>query len=159
MSKAESRAAVGIAGAETLNGQGEMLFLRPPVHIPERIQGLFVSDEEVRNFVQHLRSLAEPNYNLGFIADVQSAGISQVGGEVRFGEPQEDEGGYDELYDKAVAIVTDSRRASISGVQRRLKIDYNRAARLIEIMEAQGIVSAPQYNGNREVLAPSPRDL
>jgi S-DNA-T family DNA segregation ATPase FtsK/SpoIIIE len=91
---------------------------------------------------------------------VQSLGDGRVVGESGLPEDAEEgEGDYDELYDKAVAIVTESRRASISGVQRRLKIGYNRAARLIERMEADGIVSPPEHNGNREVLAPPPPEI
>ncbi len=103
---------------------------------------------------------ARPEYIEGVFGDVQSLGDGRVVGESGLPEDSEiAEGDYDELYDKAVAIVTESRRASISGVQRRLKIGYNRAARLIEMMESEGIVSAQQHNGNREVLAPPPPEV
>jgi S-DNA-T family DNA segregation ATPase FtsK/SpoIIIE len=125
------------------------------------VHGAFVSDEEVHRVVQHLRAQGKPEYIDGVVNDVQSLGDGKIIGESGLPEEVEDgeDGDTDELYDKAVAIVTESRRASISGVQRRLKIGYNRAARLIEMMEAQGIVSAPQHNGNREVLAPPPPEL
>jgi len=160
-SKIDSRTILDQSGAETLLGQGDMLYLPPGTATPERVHGAFVGDDEVHKVVAHLRNQQKPDYNFGFVADVQSLGDGRVIGES--GLPEEGEGGesedYDELYDKAVAIVTESRRASISGVQRRLKIGYNRAARLIEMMEQQGIVSAPQHNGNREVLAPPPPEV
>ena len=159
-SKIDSRTILDQSGAEALLGHGDMLYLPPGTATPERVHGAFVSDEEVHKVVRHLRSQSKPDYNLGFIAEVQSLGDGRVVGESGLPEEnEENEGDYDELYDKAVAIVTESRRASISGVQRRLKIGYNRAARLIEMMEAQGIVSAPQHNGNREVIAPPPPEL
>jgi S-DNA-T family DNA segregation ATPase FtsK/SpoIIIE len=156
-SKIDSRTILDQSGAEALLGHGDMLYLPPGTATPERVHGAFVSDEEVHKVVKYLRSQGKPNYVEGVVGDVHALGDGRVIGE--FGLPEdndEGEGDYDELYDKAVAIVTESRRASISGVQRRLKIGYNRAARLIEMMEAQGIVSAPQHNGNREVLAPPP---
>ncbi|MGH8124198.1 MAG: DNA translocase FtsK, partial [Rudaea sp.] len=159
-SKIDSRTILDQSGAEALLGHGDMLYLPPGTATPERVHGAFVSDEEVHKVVKHLRSQAPPDYITGVVADVQSLGDGRVVGES--GLPEDDEevdGDIDELYDKAVAIVTESRRASISGVQRRLKIGYNRAARLIEMMEAQGIVSPPQHNGNREVLAPQPPEL
>ena len=156
-SKIDSRTILDQSGAEALLGHGDMLYLPPGTATPERVHGAFVSDEEVHKVVKHLRSQSKPDYNLGFIAEVQSLGDGRVVGDSGLPEENEDaDGETDALYDKAVAIVTESRRASISGVQRRLKIGYNRAARLIEMMEAQGIVSAPQHNGNREVLAPPP---
>jgi S-DNA-T family DNA segregation ATPase FtsK/SpoIIIE len=118
-----------------------------------------VSDEEVHRVVAHLRSTTErPDYIEGVLDEVQTLGNGQIVGPTGLPEERaEGEGGeLDELYDQAVRIVTETRRASISGVQRRLKIGYNRAARLIEEMEAAGIVSAAQTNGNREVLAPPP---
>ena len=140
-----------------------MLYLPPGTATPERVHGAFVSDDEVHKVVAHLKNQRKPEYDFGFVADVQSLGDGRVIGESGLpedGEAGEGGGGdYDELYDKAVAIVTETRRASISGVQRRLKIGYNRAARLIEMMEQEGIVSAPQHNGNREVLAPPPPEI
>ncbi|HJU39149.1 MAG TPA: DNA translocase FtsK, partial [Tahibacter sp.] len=110
--------------------------------------------------VEWLRAQGRPEYIDGVLEEVQTLADGKVIGET--GLPEElSEGNpdYDELYDQAVRIVTESRRASISGVQRRLKIGYNRAARLIELMESQGIVSAPEHNGNRTVLAPPPPEL
>jgi S-DNA-T family DNA segregation ATPase FtsK/SpoIIIE len=159
-SKIDSRTILDQSGAETLLGHGDMLYLPPGTATPERVHGAFVSDEEVHRVVQHLRAQGRPEYIEGVVNDVQSLGDGKVIGESGLPEETEDsDGETDALYDKAVAIVTESRRASISGVQRRLKIGYNRAARLIEMMEAQGIVSAPQHNGNREVLAPPPPEL
>jgi DNA segregation ATPase FtsK/SpoIIIE, S-DNA-T family len=159
-SKIDSRTILDQSGAETLLGHGDMLYLPPGTATPERVHGAFVGDDEVHKVVAHLRNQGRPEYIEGVFSDVQSLGDGRVIGESGLPEESEiAEGDYDELYDKAVAIVTESRRASISGVQRRLKIGYNRAARLIETMEQQGIVSAPQHNGNREVLAPPPPEL
>ncbi len=159
-SKIDSRTILDQSGAETLLGHGDMLYLPPGTATPERVHGAFVSDEEVHRVVEHLRAQGRPEYIDGVVNDVQSLGDGKIIGESGLPEDgEEGEGESDALYDKAVAIVTESRRASISGVQRRLKIGYNRAARLIEMMEAQGIVSAPQHNGNREVLAPPPPEL
>jgi S-DNA-T family DNA segregation ATPase FtsK/SpoIIIE len=159
-SKIDSRTILDQSGAETLLGHGDMLYLPPGTATPERVHGAFVGDDEVHKVVAHLRSQGKPEYIEGVFHDVQSLGDGRVIGESGLPEDGElPEGDYDELYDQAVRIVTESRRASISGVQRRLKIGYNRAARLIEMMEQQGIVSAPQHNGNREVLAPPPPDL
>jgi S-DNA-T family DNA segregation ATPase FtsK/SpoIIIE len=159
-SKIDSRTILDQSGAETLLGHGDMLYLPPGTATPERVHGAFVGDDEVHKVVAHLRSQGKPEYIEGVFGDVQSLGDGRVIGESGLPEDGElPEGDYDELYDQAVRIVTDSRRASISGVQRRLKIGYNRAARLIEMMEQQGIVSAPQHNGNREVLAPPPPEL
>ena len=159
-SKIDSRTILDQSGAEALLGHGDMLYLPPGTATPERVHGAFVSDEEVHKVVKHLRSQGKPDYIAGVVGEVQSLGDGRVVGESGLPEDNEEvDGDTDELYDKAVAIVTESRRASISGVQRRLKIGYNRAARLIEMMEAQGIVSAPQHNGNREVLAPPPPEL
>ena len=159
-SKIDSRTILDQSGAETLLGHGDMLYLPPGTATPERVHGAFVGDDEVHKVVAHLRAQGRPEYIEGVFGDVQSLGDGRVIGESGLPEDSEiAEGDYDELYDKAVAIVTESRRASISGVQRRLKIGYNRAARLIELMEQQGIVSAPQHNGNREVLAPPPPEI
>ena len=158
--KVDSRTILDQSGAETLLGHGDMLYLPPGTATPERVHGAFVGDDEVHKVVAHLRSQGRPEYIEGVFSDVQSLGDGRVIGESGLPEDSEiAEGDYDELYDKAVAIVTESRRASISGVQRRLKIGYNRAARLVEQMEQQGIVSAPQHNGNREVLAPPPPEI
>ncbi len=154
-SKIDSRTILDQSGAETLLGHGDMLYLPPGTATPERVHGAFVDDHEVHKVVAHLRkNHGEPDYFDGVLEETHALGDGQVVGP--FGLPEEGEEGVDELYDKAVYIVTETRRASISGVQRRLKIGYNRAARLIEEMEAAGVVSAPSHNGNREVLAPPP---
>jgi S-DNA-T family DNA segregation ATPase FtsK/SpoIIIE len=158
-SKIDSRTILDQSGAEQLLGHGDMLYLPPGTATPERVHGAYVSDEEVHRVVAHLRSHgAQPDYVEGVLDEVQTLGNGQIVGPTGLPETTaESEGGeLDELYDQAVRIVTETRRASISGVQRRLKIGYNRAARLIEEMEAAGIVSAAQTNGNREVLAPPP---
>jgi len=159
-SKIDSRTILDQSGAETLLGHGDMLYLPAGTATPERVHGAFVGDDEVHKVVAHLRHQGTPEYIDGVLGDVQSIGDGRIVGESGLPEDAETANGdYDELYDKAVAIVTESRRASISGVQRRLKIGYNRAARLIEQMELEGIVSAPQHNGNREVLAPPPPEI
>jgi S-DNA-T family DNA segregation ATPase FtsK/SpoIIIE len=122
------------------------------------VHGAFVDDHEVHKVVAWLKTQGAPDYIEGVLEEVQSLGNGKVVSDAGLPEDAAGEGGedYDELYDQAVRIVTESRRASISGVQRRLKIGYNRAARLIEVMEQQGIVTPPETNGNRTVLAPPP---
>jgi S-DNA-T family DNA segregation ATPase FtsK/SpoIIIE len=156
-SKIDSRTILDQSGAEALLGHGDMLYLPPGTATPERVHGAFVDDHEVHNVVEWLRAQGRPNYIEGVLEDVQSTGDGKVINDS--GLPQdasEDGAGDNALYDRAVRIVTETRRASISGVQRHLRIGYNRAARLVEQMEQDGIVSAPQHNGNREVLAPPP---
>ncbi|HEY3520919.1 MAG TPA: DNA translocase FtsK 4TM domain-containing protein [Rhodanobacteraceae bacterium] len=157
-SKIDSRTILDQSGAETLLGHGDMLYLPPGTATPERVHGAFVDDHEVHKVVEWLRAQGEPKYIDGVLEEVQSLGDGKVINESGLPEDAEEgEGDFDELYDKAVHLVTTTRRASISGVQRHLRIGYNRAARLIEMMESQGIVSPPQHNGNREVLAsPAP---
>ena len=157
-SKIDSRTILDQSGAETLLGHGDMLYLPPGTAMPERIHGAFVSDEEVHRVVEHLKASGSADYIEGVLEEVQTMGDGIVVGPT--GLPESGGGGGDEsdpLYDEAVKIVTESRRASISGVQRRLKIGYNRAARLIEAMEAAGVVSPPEHNGDRQVLAPPPQ--
>lgn len=145
-SKIDSRTILDQMGAEQLLGQGDMLYLPPGVGVPHRIHGAFVADEEVHSVCDQLRLAASPQY----VDEILSTKPNALGA---FGEEDE----LDELFDDAVMIVTESRKASISLIQRRLKIGYNRAARLVEQMEAHGIVSAVQSNGMREVLAgPAP---
>jgi S-DNA-T family DNA segregation ATPase FtsK/SpoIIIE len=149
-SKVDSRTILDQMGAEALLGQGDMLYLPPGTGFPLRVHGAFVADHEVHRVVEYLKDHGEPQYVEGVLSvteDESGAGdvvnaAGQEGGEA------------DPLYDEAVAIVVKSRRASISLVQRHLRIGYNRAARLIEEMERAGLVSAMQTNGNREVLVP-----
>ncbi|HEY0906814.1 MAG TPA: DNA translocase FtsK, partial [Methylophilus sp.] len=130
-----------------LLGQGDMLYLPPGSGYPQRVHGAFVSDGEVHNVVNFLKAQGEPNYIEGILTNETEGGDAE-------GSYAGEEGGgeKDPLYDEAVAIVLKTRRASISSVQRQLRIGYNRAARLIEDMERAGLVSAMQSNGNREVL-------
>ncbi|MGH8154178.1 MAG: DNA translocase FtsK [Rhodanobacteraceae bacterium] len=159
-SKIDSRTILDQSGAETLLGNGDMLYLPPGTATPERVHGAFVGDDDVHKVVEWLRAQGKPEYVEGVLEDVQALGDGKVINESGLPEDAaEGEGGIDELYDRAVHIVTSSRRASISGVQRHLRIGYNRAARLIEMMEQQGVVTPPQHNGNREVIAaPPPAD-
>ena len=147
-SKIDSRTILDQMGAEALLGQGDMLYQPPGTTYPQRIHGAFVSDAEVHRVVQHLKAQGEPNYIDGILT-----GGTEEGAEL--GDIQSAGGESDPLYDEAVAIVMKTRRASISSVQRQLRIGYNRAARLIEEMERAGLVSSMQSNGNREVLAPN----
>lgn len=153
-SRIDSRTILDQMGADQLLGHGDMLYLPPGSSLPERIHGAFVDDHEVHAVVKYLRQFGEPNYLEDVLDDVQitSDGMS-VGAT---GLPEALDGEQDQLYDQAVAFVTSSRRASISSVQRQLRIGYNRAARLVEEMEAAGVVSPPEHNGQREVLAPPP---
>jgi S-DNA-T family DNA segregation ATPase FtsK/SpoIIIE len=156
--KVDSRTILDQMGAEQLLGHGDMLFLQPGTSVPIRVHGAFVSDQEVHRVVGGLRS-SEPNY-MREILEGPSMPIPGMPGEP--GDPGVEiegsgvDGEQDPLYDQAVRIVIESRKASISGVQRRLKIGYNRAARMIETMEAAGLVGPLQSNGMREVLAPPP---
>ncbi|HEX2197392.1 MAG TPA: DNA translocase FtsK 4TM domain-containing protein [Burkholderiales bacterium] len=147
-SKVDSRTILDQSGAEALLGSGDMLYLPPGTGLPQRVHGAFVADHEVHRVVEHLKSLAKPEY-LGEV--LEPAGSDETGVNAS-GEPT---GEKDPLYDQAVEIVLRTRRPSISLVQRHLRIGYNRAARLIEDMERAGMVSAMQTNGNREVLVPA----
>ncbi|MFT4197201.1 MAG: DNA translocase FtsK 4TM domain-containing protein [Pseudoxanthomonas sp.] len=157
-SKIDSRTILDQSGAETLLGHGDMLYLPPGTAMPDRVHGAFVSDEEVHRVVEHLKASGPVDYIEGVLEEVQVMGDGVVVGATGLPEnAASDDPESDPLYDQAVQIVTETRRASISGVQRRLKIGYNRAARLVEAMEAAGVVSAPEHNGDRSVLAPPPR--
>lgn len=149
-SKIDSRTILDQMGAEALLGQGDMLYQPPGTGYPQRVHGAFVSDSEVHRVVEYLKALGQPNYVEGILSGAEDGGDGEFTGEAGGGGAEADP-----LYDEAVAIVLKSRRASISSVQRQLRIGYNRAARLIEDMERAGLVSAMQSNGNREVLAPS----
>jgi S-DNA-T family DNA segregation ATPase FtsK/SpoIIIE len=148
--KVDSRTILDQIGAEHLLGHGEMLFLPAGTSMPIRIHGAFVSDEEVHTVVGHLRASGSP----AFIEEILEGPSGPTPGM----EPaaDDDDAEQDPLYDQAVRIVTETRKASISGVQRRLKIGYNRAARMVEQMEEAGLVGPLQANGAREVLAPPP---
>ncbi len=149
-SKVDSRTILDQMGAETLLGHGDMLYLPPGTSVPERVHGAFVDDHEVHAVINEIKSSGEPDYVEGVLEESTAPVLP--------GEAPRDSSGEeaDPLYDEAVAVVTESRKASISYVQRRLKIGYNRAARMIEEMEASGVVSMVQANGSREVLAPPP---
>jgi S-DNA-T family DNA segregation ATPase FtsK/SpoIIIE len=152
-SKIDSRTILDQMGAESLLGQGDMLFLPPGTGYPQRVHGAFVADEEVHRIVEYLKQFGEPQYEEGILD-----GPATDGGAAQdlFGESPDAEA--DPLYDEAVAFVVRTRRASISSVQRQLRIGYNRAARLVEQMETAGLVSAMSINGSREVLAPGPAE-
>ncbi len=147
-SKVDSRTILDQMGAEQLLGQGDMLYLPPGTGYPQRVHGAFVSDQEVHKVVDYLKSRGQPQYS----EDVLEGGEADA---ENGGTAGESDAEADPLYDQAVDIVLKSRRASISLVQRHLRIGYNRAARLIEQMERAGLVSSMQSNGNREVIAPS----
>ena len=150
--KVDSRTILDQIGAEHLLGHGDMLYLPSGTSTPIRVHGAFVSDNEVHTVVRALRAMGSPNY-------IEDVVLSSAGADVLGLDPPptgELDGEQDPLYDQAVRIVTETRKASISGIQRRLKIGYNRAARMVETMEEAGIVGSLQTNGFREVLAPPP---
>lgn len=151
-SKIDSRTILDQSGAEQLLGFGDMLYLAPGTGIPVRIHGSFVVDEEVHRVVKDIKRRGQPEY-LDEILDGSAGPVAGIDPEnsAEFADAEQDP-----LYDQAVRIVTESRRASISNVQRRLKIGYNRAARIVEAMEAAGIVGPMETNGNRDVIAPPP---
>ncbi|WP_424945053.1 DNA translocase FtsK [Burkholderia vietnamiensis] len=151
-SKIDSRTILDQMGAESLLGQGDMLFLPPGTGYPQRVHGAFVADEEVHRIVEYLKQFGEPQYEEGILDGPAADGATQD----LFGDAPDAEA--DPLYDEAVAFVVRTRRASISSVQRQLRIGYNRAARLVEQMEAAGLVSPMGINGSREVLVPAAAD-
>nr|WP_115706873.1 DNA translocase FtsK 4TM domain-containing protein [Cupriavidus taiwanensis] len=152
-SKIDSRTILDQMGAESLLGQGDMLFLPPGTGYPQRVHGAFVADDEVHRVVEHWKQFGEPDYDEAILA----GDPAEAGGADLFGDGGGD-GEADPLYDEAASFVLTSRRASISAVQRQLRIGYNRAARLIEQMEVAGLVSPMGRNGARDVLAPGPGD-
>lgn len=153
-SRVDSRTILDQMGAEQLLGHGDMLYMPPGTAIPERVHGAFVDDHEVHAVVNYLKTLGDPDYVEEILEESQ---VTTDGMTINAsGIPQESQADKDELYDQAVAWVTSSRKASISSVQRHLRVGYNRAARIIEDMEADGVVSQPEHNGMREVLAPPP---
>ena len=148
-SRVDSRTILDQMGAEQLLGHGDMLYLPPGTGLPQRVHGAFVDDHEVNRVVDYLRQTGTPDYIDEVLAEPREENESAASDSDGRSES-------DPLYDEAVRIVTESRRASVSGVQRRLRIGYNRAARLVEEMEAAGVVGSVQPNGSREVLAPPP---
>ena len=153
-SKIDSRTILDQQGAEALLGMGDMLYLPPGTGVPTRVHGAFVDDHEVHAVVADWKKRGEPEYIDEILNGDASADV-MLPGEQAESENQE----YDAFYDEAVAFVTETRRASVSGVQRKFRIGYNRAARLVEQMEQNGVVSPPGHNGNRDVLAaPPPKD-
>jgi len=149
-SKIDSRTIIDQGGAEQLLGHGDMLYMPPGTSLPIRVHGAFVSDDEVHRVVEAWKLRGAPEYNDDILAGVEEAGSGFDGGS----SGGDDDAETDALYDEAVAFVLESRRASISAVQRKLKIGYNRAARMIEAMENAGVVTAMNTNGSREVIAP-----
>ncbi len=155
-SKIDSRTIIDQGGAEQLLGHGDMLYMPPGTSLPIRVHGAFVSDDEVHRVVEAWKLRGAPDYNDDILNGVEEAGSGFDGGG---GGEGGDDAETDALYDEAVQFVLESRRASISAVQRKLKIGYNRAARMIEAMEMAGVVTPMNTNGSREVIAPgSPRD-
>ncbi|RSZ56593.1 DNA translocase FtsK [Massilia atriviolacea] len=151
-SKIDSRTILDQMGAEALLGMGDMLYMPPGTGLPVRVHGAFVSDEEVHRVVAHLKLSGEPNYIEGIL---EGGTLDGEGGGAEGGAAGEGSGEADPMYDQAVQVVLKNRRASISLVQRHLRIGYNRAARLLEQMENSGVVSPMQSNGNRDILVPA----
>ena len=153
-SKVDSRTVIDQMGAEMLLGHGDMLYVPPGTSLPERVHGSFVSDKEVHSVVSSLKGIAQPEYDESILSapkEVNEALPSAFRDDAVNDDPENDP-----LYDQAVEFVTRTRKASISSVQRQLRVGYNRAARMIETMEMTGVVSAAEENGRREVLAPPP---
>jgi S-DNA-T family DNA segregation ATPase FtsK/SpoIIIE len=150
--KIDSRSILDQAGAESLLGNGDMLYLPPGTAIPQRVHGAFISDDEVNEVVKFIRSQREPEHIEGVIKTTESGQILKL-------DSFDKNADTDPLYNDAIAIVTESRRASISYLQRRLKVGYNRAAQMIEDMQAAGVVSAVQSNGTREVIVAAPKQV
>lgn len=153
-SKIDSRTILDQGGAEQLLGFGDMLYLAPGTGIPVRIHGSYVVDEEVHRVVKDIKRRGQPEY----LEEILDGSVGPISGIDAENNAELADAEQDPLYDQAVRIVTESRRASISNIQRRLKIGYNRAARIVETMEIAGIVSPMESNGNREVIAPPPAE-
>ena len=151
-SKIDSRTILDQMGAEALLGQGDMLYLAPGTGLPTRVHGAFVSDDEVHRVVEYLKTQGEPNYIEGIL---EGGSLSDEGSNLDGSPAGGSEGEQDPMYDNAVSIVLQHRKASISLVQRHLRIGYNRAARLLEQMEKSGLVSSMSTNGNREIIVPA----
>jgi S-DNA-T family DNA segregation ATPase FtsK/SpoIIIE len=151
-SKIDSRTILDQMGAEALLGQGDMLYLSPGSGVPIRVHGAFVSDDEVHRVVEYLKSQGEPNYIEGIL---EGGVLDGDGGNDTNAEGGGGDAESDPMYDQAVAVVLQNRKASISLVQRHLRIGYNRAARLLEQMEQSGLVSSMSTNGNRDLLVPA----
>jgi S-DNA-T family DNA segregation ATPase FtsK/SpoIIIE len=159
-SKIDSRTILDQMGAESLLGQGDMLYMPSGSGLPVRVHGAFVADDEVQKVVEHWKSIGDPQYVEGIL----EGGVPEevdAGSAVGFGGLQQTlaeagvDGEADPMYDQAVAVVMKHRKASISLVQRHLRIGYNRAARLLEQMEKSGVVSSMATNGNRDILVPA----
>jgi S-DNA-T family DNA segregation ATPase FtsK/SpoIIIE len=150
-SKIDSRTILDQMGAEALLGMGDMLYMASGTGFPVRVHGAFVSDEEVHRVVNYLKSQGEPDYIEGVLEGGTVDGDGNAAGPDLFGDAPAEK---DPMYDQAVEVVLKNRKASISLVQRHLKIGYNRAARLVEDMEKAGMVSAMSNNGQREILVP-----
>mgnify|MGYP003312256022 CR=1 FL=1 len=153
-SKIDSRTILDQGGAEQLLGAGDMLYLPAGQGVPERVHGAFVGDDEVHRVVSSWKDKSEPNYLDEITSELQETGLIPGWSDSNGSQSSEED---DELYDEAVNFVIESRRASISAVQRKLRIGYNRAARIIEAMEMAGLVSEMSSNGSREVLVPKPQ--
>jgi S-DNA-T family DNA segregation ATPase FtsK/SpoIIIE len=151
----DSRTILDQMGAESLLGHGDMLYLPAGTSVPTRVHGAFVADAEVHRVVEALKKSGAPNY-IEDILEGPSTPLAGISGEPADPNAADAGGEQDALYDEAVKIVTTERKPSISYVQRRLKIGYNRAARLLESMEMAGVVGPLQPNGSREILAPPP---
>ena len=152
--KVDSRTILDQQGAENLLGHGDMLYLPPGTSLPARVHGAFVADDEVHSVVRFLKKSGQPRY-IDEIVDGPSEPTPGLTGIDKLPGGDDGDAEQDPLYDQAVQVVMDTRKASISGVQRRLKIGYNRAARMVESMEAAGLVGPLQSNGQREILVPA----
>ncbi len=151
--RVDSRTILDQMGAENLLGHGDMLYLPPGTSVPIRVHGAFVADHEVHSVVRHLKKSAAPTYIDEILIGPTGPTPGLVGIDKQPGDAADSE--QDPLYDQAVQVVMETRKASISGVQRRLKIGYNRAARMVETMETAGLVGPLQSNGTREILVPA----